>query len=481
MPSVEELVAVKQQVEERFLEQANVTGIDVGFKEVGGELTDQIAVRVHVVRKTDDVPDADRVPAELGGFVTDVVERMYELQVASRPVGMTLEADTRHLSTLKGGISMGPSRDINGSIFAGTLGAIVVDDATQAKAALTNFHVAAVDDTFSIGDRMVQPSLIDTGVAPQGEFGALLRATLSSAVDGAVISIDPGKATSCEIDQIGPVRGTRKAKLGMAVRKRGRTTGLTHGAVDGVSGTIQVNYGDGLGVHTLTNQVSITADPARNAIFSDHGDSGSVIVDDEGFVVALLFAGAGSSTSANPIAAVMSELGISLCTSGPQASENGIPAAHGKSPVKDATDHKPFVKDKELLKEITKDKELKEFMKDKEVKEFIKDKELSKDFVLDGKQLKDIVDVPVLERPPVGPPGPVGGHSSLEQRLSAVEARLAGLSSFIAPEQRPDLRGAAFSGASQQAADETSQLRAELERRVAEAVAAKTDFDTPQA
>ncbi|MFE2070548.1 hypothetical protein ACFXDH_50725 [Streptomyces sp. NPDC059467] len=45
MPTIEELVAIKQQVEQHYLDQPGVTGIDVGYKEVGGELTDQIAVR----------------------------------------------------------------------------------------------------------------------------------------------------------------------------------------------------------------------------------------------------------------------------------------------------------------------------------------------------------------------------------------------------------------------------------------------------
>lgn len=472
MPSVEELIAVKQRVEQQFLDQPGVTGIDVGYKEVGGELTDQIAVRVHVARKTDSVPLAERVPAELGGFVTDVVERVYELQVASRPVDMIALADTRHLSTLKGGVSMGPSRSIDGSIFAGTLGAIVVDKTTQAKAALTNFHVACVDETFQIGDRMVQPSLIDTGVAPQGEFGALLRATLSEAVDGALISIDPGNATSCEVDEIGPVRGTKKAALGMVVRKRGRTTGLTHGSVDGVSGTVRVDYGDGLGLRTLKNQVSITADASQNSLFSDHGDSGSVIVDGDGFVVGLLFAGSGSSTSANPIAAVLSELNISMCTSGPQARRD-TPKTRGKSAIKDLRDTKAVAKDKELLKELTKDKEF--------LKELNKDKELLKELTLDNKQLKDVVDQYQPAEGPVRPPGPVESQVSLEQRLSAVEAQLALLGSFIEPDQRPDLRGAPFPDAGEPTEDETAALRAELERQVADAVAAKTEFDTPMA
>src|SRR2546428_13337914 len=188
MPSVDELIAIKERVEARFLSAPGVTGVDVGYKEVGGQRTEQIAIRVHVAAKTDNIPDDQRVPAEIEGVVTDVLERRYELQVLNQQVAeVSPQADTTHYATLQGGVSMGPSRAINGFIFAGTLGAIVIDNATNQHAALTNFHVACVDNTFHNGDRMVQPSRIDTGVPPGDEFGSLTRKTLSANVDGAVI------------------------------------------------------------------------------------------------------------------------------------------------------------------------------------------------------------------------------------------------------------------------------------------------------
>ena len=50
----------------------------------------------------------------------------------------------------------------------------------------------------------------------------------------------------------------------MAVReKRGRTTELTHGTVAATDYTTKVDYGDGLGVVTLTNQIRIVNDPAQ--------------------------------------------------------------------------------------------------------------------------------------------------------------------------------------------------------------------------
>ena len=57
-----------------------------------------------------------------------MLERTYELQVAPSGSDVGLQADTTHYATLQGGISMGPSRAIGGFVFAGTLGAIVIDN-----------------------------------------------------------------------------------------------------------------------------------------------------------------------------------------------------------------------------------------------------------------------------------------------------------------------------------------------------------------
>jgi hypothetical protein len=466
MPSVDELIAIKERVEADYLGRPGVTGIDVGYKEVGGERTSQVAIRIHVEHKTDEVPADERVPARIDDAVTDVLERRYELHIAREAFDVSLQADTTHYTTLQGGISMGPSRAINGFIFAGTLGAIVIDKANNQHAALTNFHVACVDNGWNVGDRMVQPSRIDTGIVPTDEFGAIARATLSGHVDGAVISIDSGRATSCGVVDIGQIRGTKAAALGVAVRKRGRTTGLTYGSVDGLSLSVSIDYGDGLGVHTLTNQVSIAADTSHNALFSDHGDSGSVIVDGNGYVVALLFGGAGSSTVGNPVADVLSELNIDMCV--------------GKSLLKDVKDgRKDFIKDKELRKELVKDKELR--------KEIIK--ELRKDVIPDTKGFKDLRDgapkrIADNLPPGDGDPGPLrppapGGQSALEQRLAVLEARLGSLEGFVSADLRPDLTGAAFIGEPDLTEADIAQLRDEAERQAADAAAAKADLDAP--
>ncbi|WP_051265073.1 chymotrypsin family serine protease [Nakamurella lactea] len=463
MSTLDELIAIKQQVEQQYLGRPGVTGVDVGYKVVGGVQTDQLAIRVHVEEKKTRVPAAEKVPAEIDGVVTDVLERAYQLQVVSEPLDVGVQAvDTNHYPTLQGGISMGPSRVIGGSIFAGTLGAIVVDNTNNQHAALTNFHVACVDSSWAVGNRMVQPSRIDTGVVPGDEFGGIVRAVLSGHVDGSVVSIDSGRANSAEVAEIGTVKGTKTATLGMAVRKRGRTTGLTYGSVDGLSLTVNVDYGDGIGVKQLTDQVSIAADTTKNAMFSDHGDSGSVIVDGSGYVVGLLFAGAGAGTVANPIASVLSELNVSMLV--------------GKALLKDFKDgRKDIIKDKELLKE----------RKDliKEHKEFAKElrKDVIKERVLEGKMLKDIRDIEIPKPGRPGDPGPVEGGRSVDDRLGAIEQQLAALTSFIDQDQRPDLSSSAFSGEAEPGPDELQALRAELENQVTEAAAAKAEFDGPMA
>ena len=106
--------------------------------------------------------------------------------------------------------------------------------------------------------------------------------------------------------------------MGMAVRKRGRTTELTHGSITATDYTTNVDYGDGLGVVTLTNQIRIVNDAAQSAFFGKKGDSGSVVVNPDNNVVGLYFAGniSGTVGVANQIAAVLSALDISLCTKG---------------------------------------------------------------------------------------------------------------------------------------------------------------------
>ena len=65
----------------------------------------------------------------------------------------------------------------------------------------------------------------------------------------------------------------------------------------------------------------------------------------------------------------------------------------------------------------------------------------------------------------------------LADRLAELEGRLGSLESFISPELRPDLTSSAFSAEEELSTDEIAALRAEAERQVTEAAAAKSDLD----
>jgi hypothetical protein len=324
-----EVRPVKERVEDQLLRLPDVTGVDIRRKVTKGRETDRVAIVVSVRKKKPKsaLSKDEVIPPEIDGIPTDVVEEeivLHSDRVLLDEVAPLVDATT--YATLQGGISMGPCRSVflsppdvpsaGNYIFVGTLGAIVNDRTTGARMALTNFHVACVDSTWAVGNTMTQPGRNDGGTCPANMFGAIVRATLSDHVDGSVVSIDAGKASACSIVEVGDVKGKNTAAIGMAIRKRGRTSGLTYGTVTSVDQTVSINYGDGLGTHTLKNQIRIEVDPAHSTVMSDHGDSGSVVVDASNKVIGLLYAGIdpGHTVSfANPIQNVLDELNVDLC------------------------------------------------------------------------------------------------------------------------------------------------------------------------
>ena len=413
-----DMVRAKERTEAELLKRPGVTGVDIGFKEVNGEKTNTVAIRV-LVEKKRDVAAKDRIPETIDGYPTDVIERKFELQVVSTPFdSIALEADTGRYTPLKGGVSLGPTRVVGGFVFVGTLGAIVKDNATGNPMMLSNFHVLCIDSTFHTGDQQAQPGLVDGGHAPADVVGSLQRQSLGGSVDCAVADIAPGRGTTCEIMDIGAVTGTATATLGQSVRKRGRTTGLTYGTIDSVNLSVNIDYGPGLGVKTLTHQIGIKPDVAHNAKFGDHGDSGSVVVNDKVEVLGLHFAGDPTGYAiANPIADVLSALDVSLCTS------------VAKAPFKDFKDHKLEGKELKIEKfehkehkfEKNEGKELKiekvehkerKFEKNeiKELKhEKFEHKELEKTHLEKG--LKEQIEGPEFPGNP-GDPGPIADAGS---------------------------------------------------------------------
>ena len=313
MQDLSEIVQIKEAAEADLLSRPGVTGVDVGYKYVGGQKTDQIAIRVHVAEKKD-VPPDQAIPDTIDGVITDVLQNTFVPQVLAVPEAeLPPQVDPKTYNPLEGGISIGPCRSINGMLYIGTLGAMVLDNTTSTPMMLSNFHVMCVDNGWQVGDPITQPSRVNGGLCPNNTAGTLQRASLGGQVDCAVATLVTRGSSSSIVD-IGPVAEPAAAVLGMAVRKRGYRTLLTSGIVDGIAMTLIIDYGNPLGRVTLTNQIVVQPDLTRNPKFSQPGDSGSVVVNTAQQVIGLLCAGAfdGTITVVNPIQAVLDAMNISL-------------------------------------------------------------------------------------------------------------------------------------------------------------------------
>jgi S1-C subfamily serine protease len=107
-----------------------------------------------------------------------------------------------------------------------------------------------------------------------------------------------------ELLQIGTIAAIKEAELGMSIKKSGRTTGLTTGAIEQTDVTVSVSYG--------YNKTAVFTDQLLAGAMSQGGDSGSAVLDIQNNLVGLLYAGSETSTLINRIQNVFGELKISL-------------------------------------------------------------------------------------------------------------------------------------------------------------------------
>jgi hypothetical protein len=311
------LTRAKELAEADLLDRPGVTGVDVGYKEVAGRRTDTLAIRVLVDRKRDDLGSAERVPTEIDGFPTDVIERRFTIHgLALQASALAVQPDAAWYPVVVGGVSIGPCRLVRNQAHAGSLASLVKDVATGKPFLLANFHVLCVDSRWSDGDPIAQPSRLDAALRADAATGVLRRAALGGAVDAAVAELGVRPADPSVL-QIGSIAGTRAARLGEAVVKRGRTTRLTFGSIDSIHLTTSLDYGAGIGAVTLRNQLGVQADVIRNSVFAAPGDSGALVVGSDRHAVGMHVAGDDAGYGvANPIQAVLDAMQVELWPAG---------------------------------------------------------------------------------------------------------------------------------------------------------------------
>jgi hypothetical protein len=183
---------------------------------------------------------------------------------------------------------------------------------------LSNNHVLARNNAASIREDIVQPGRGDVPncakrlsdiVADLWEFKPITFSTsASNKIDAAMALMRPGIGFNCAT-ACGPTPSSTPvtATIRMPIKKCGRTTRTTFGRVTGVNVTVLVDYGSGK-LARFVGQIQTTD-------IADPGDSGSLIVTNDGTnrPVALLFAGSSTATFGNPIRDVLNYFGVTIC------------------------------------------------------------------------------------------------------------------------------------------------------------------------
>jgi hypothetical protein len=230
---------------------------------------------------------------------------------------------------IKLGVTGGNEQDTSPNFCCiGTLGSLWNFNGGQYI--MSNSHVLARSGQGLVGEAVNQPGASACFASPNAvaslSFQSLLQPTptsngiAESNVDAALAQIIPGTVdASGNILDLGvpgpssiaaaPPSSTLEAPaLGLAVAKTGRTTGLTCSTIGSINGTLSVDFASFCGGPTLFTSKFVGQVVINDSSFSGPGDAGSLIVTTANArPVAMIMAGDGTNTIANPITDVINE------------------------------------------------------------------------------------------------------------------------------------------------------------------------------
>ncbi len=266
-------------------------------------------------------PDIDSILAKLQHRFPEEIDFLY-----TGPVRIQDAWHRLRTNTLRPGASIGHVRTT-----AGTLGCFVRDRSIRLLGVLSNNHILANRNNAKHGDPILQPGRADGGtrvhdtVAALHDYVEILPAPFPNETDCAWASLDTHRTTSPRdiIDSanvnVAAISSTQPVQLRPLdkVVKIGRTTGYTQGEVLAVQqSNLLIRFSPHL--HARFDNVVIIQSLTNNR-FSNRGDSGSLILRNDGAPAALLFAGSPSTgggtkalTFANPLDLVLNKLNVDL-------------------------------------------------------------------------------------------------------------------------------------------------------------------------
>ncbi|MFT5051915.1 MAG: hypothetical protein ACI8QZ_003345 [Chlamydiales bacterium] len=329
-PLVQSVMQVQDAYTPLFMSQPAVLGTATGLGDDG-----EVAIIVFV---NEDSPESARTAR---GFATEVKGVKVWVRLTSPFLALKGGpgggggggggADHLGIQTppIQLGCSGGWGQDLaNGYCCGGTLGALIQVGGQQRI--LSNYHVFEADivnggngTTAQTGDPIIQPGLIDVN-CNAGNSQNVATLVKSSALPGNNVDCSSANIISGMVRTDGAIlevgvlsSATTGASVNQAVKKSGRTSGLTRSKVSGLNATISVSYenecaGGAAFTRTFTGQILISN---KGTKFLKGGDSGSLMVEDvttNPRAVGLLFAGSSSIAVANPIGDVLSFFGASM-------------------------------------------------------------------------------------------------------------------------------------------------------------------------
>ncbi len=322
---IKSVMEVQHKVTHGLMGVEGILGTAVGVDEAG-----EPVLVVYVDQQGKGAAEMVRdIPAKMLGVAAraELTEKFRAFN--GKPGSGGVSHTAKQTTPIQLGTSGGWRSDLaNGYCCGGTLGSLVKINGELHI--LSNYHVFESDIVnggnglvAQTGDNVIQPGLIDvncTAANAQNVATLVKKSSLpNNNVDCSIAKVIAGMVnTNGAILEIGTLSSqTVVAAINQAVKKSGRTSGLTRSKISGLNATISVTYdnecaGGTAFTKTFTGQIVIANGASA---FLKGGDSGSLMVEDvatKSRAIGLLYAGSSTTAIANPINEVLAFLGATM-------------------------------------------------------------------------------------------------------------------------------------------------------------------------
>lgn len=209
------------------------------------------------------------------------------------------------------------SHSLNPKRSFGSLGCVVVKrDQPREKYVLTCYHVVKSSQHSYSNYQAIQGHQVCQDSATGTPIGRIEDAIRNTHLDAALVRLDAGASVSAAIPSLGlprPARYIRHTEINKTkVRIHGAKSKRRNGVVSGVHCTVKIKYGHQQ-YWSLEKLIKITStEPGRS--FSRGGDSGSVVLDEQGHAVGMIVAGNTKVSYAIPLKNILKHFKITLAT-----------------------------------------------------------------------------------------------------------------------------------------------------------------------